>query len=172
MAGVGLFLSRTRNDVIFPAPTRPNGVAYALLRNVPRAEAIQRHPGPCPACDEEVPEADRRVHPHLFRAQCYYATTQGFCGPCFLASETNQALRAAFVHNYGPRCRLNTPARREAWAVGLGVLGVHETHEVHNWPHIVVPRGVEAPEGVQRPAAELDRLRKDLVLTLFGLVIP
>ena len=91
---------------------------------------------------------------------------------CFRASETNQALRQAFVHGYGPRCRLNTSARRDAWAVGLGVLAVHETHEVHNWPQLVLPRGVEAPNGVQRSAAELDQLRKDVILTLFGLVIP
>lgn len=90
----------------------------------------------------------------------------------FSASETNQALREAFVHCYGSPRRLNTPARHEARAVGLRVLGVHETHEVHNWPHIVVPRGLESPGGVQRPAAELDQLCKDLVLTLFGLVIP
>lgn len=131
MAGVGLYLSRTRRDVIFPSPPAQGGAAYAIFRNVPEAEALQRQMGPCPGCDgyavfvyflnagafREVPEAERRGQPHLFRAGCYYATSATSCGPCklyvvvgssfvivcFRASETNQVLRQAFVHGYGPR---------------------------------------------------------------------
>ena len=51
MAGIGLYLSRTRRDVIFPSLPAQGGVAYAVFRNVPEAEALQRQMGPCPGCD-------------------------------------------------------------------------------------------------------------------------
>ncbi|KAH7712043.1 hypothetical protein AAVH_20635 [Aphelenchoides avenae] len=172
MAGVGLYFERQQGDVIFPARERMRQ-PRALIRYVPGTEMAQRVTEHCRACHAEVPPEERRVQPHIFRFGCEYSTEPvGFCGPCYRSSETGQALREPAVHNYGDRCRLSSPVRREAWAVALGVLHVHATHEVHNWAQIEVPRGVEAPSGVQRSAAQLTQLRKDIVFTLFGLVIP
>ncbi|KAH7710278.1 hypothetical protein AAVH_22448 [Aphelenchoides avenae] len=149
MAGVGLYFERQQGDVIFPARERMRQ-PRALIRYVPGTEMAQRVTEHCRACHAEVPPEERRVQPHIFRFGCEYSTEPvGFCGPCY-----------------------RSPVRREAWAVALGVLHVHATHEVHNWSQIEVPRGVEAPSGVQRSAAQLTQLRKDIVFTLFGLVIP